>query len=114
MQGFGAVDHSPAEPVFHEPWEGRARVLLEAGSGAGQASGGETRPSIERVGPGPYPTSSYYEHWLTAAAALAVQHGVGARGGREARAARGVPAGGPVAAGRGRRPRAGRAPVRAR
>ena len=98
MQGFGAVDHSPAEPVFHEPWEGRARVLLEAVSGAVQASGGETRHSIERMDPGHNLTSGYYEHWLTAAATLAVEHGLVSREELEARAGGRFPLSGPVQA----------------
>ena len=28
MQGFGAVGHSPAEPVFRRRWEAVARALL--------------------------------------------------------------------------------------
>ncbi len=96
MQGFGAVAHSPAEPMFHEPWEGRARALLEAVAGAVQASGGEFRHSIERMDPGHYLTSSYYEHWLTGAATLAVEHGVVTRAELEARAGGRFPLGGPV------------------
>ena len=76
MQGFGAVDHSPAEPVFRHRWEAAARALLAVVAGAAEASGGEFRHSIERMEPGHYLTSSYYEHWLTAAATLAVEHGL--------------------------------------
>src|SRR5215831_12442984 len=76
MQGFGAVDHAPAEPVFHEPWEGRARALMEIVLIAAEPNGGEFRHAIERMAPGHYLTSSYYEHWLTAAATLAVEHGL--------------------------------------
>ena len=72
MQGFGAVVHSPAEPAFHDRWEAVARALLAVVAGAVGASGGEFRHSIERMAPGHYLTSGYYEHWLTAAATLAV------------------------------------------
>jgi nitrile hydratase subunit beta len=99
MQGFGAVDHSPAEPVFHQPWEGRARALLEAIAGAVQASGGEFRHSIERMDPGHYLTSGYYEHWLTGAATLAVEHGLVTQAELEARAGGRFPLSGPVHAG---------------
>ena len=68
MQGFGAVDYSPAEPVFRYQWEAVARALLVVVAGAVGASGGEFRHSIERTEPGHYLTSTYYEHWLTAAA----------------------------------------------
>ena len=60
-QGFGAVGHSPAEPVFHQRWEAVARALLEIVAGAAEASGGEFRHAIERMEPGHYLTSSYYE-----------------------------------------------------
>jgi nitrile hydratase len=75
-QGFGGVVASPAEPVFHDRWEAVARALVVIVAGAVDASGGEFRHSIERMEPGHYLTSSYYEHWLTAAATLAVEHGL--------------------------------------
>src|SRR5258708_12965865 len=74
MQGFGAVDHAPAEPVFHEPWEGRARALMEVVLGAGQPNGGEFPHPIERMNPGPYLTSPYHHHWLTPPPTPAVAH----------------------------------------
>jgi hypothetical protein len=43
MQGLGAVDHSPAEPVFRYRWEAVARALLAVVAGAVEASGGEFR-----------------------------------------------------------------------
>src|SRR5260370_20583518 len=75
-QGFGTVAHSPAEPAFAYRWEAVARALLMVVAGVVQASGGEFRHSIERMEPGHYLTSSYYEHWLTAAATLAVWPGL--------------------------------------
>ena len=96
MQGFGPVAHSPAEPVFHEPWEGRARALLEVVAGAVQPNGGEFRHAIERMAPGHYQTSSYYEHWLTAAATLAVEHGLVTQAELDARAGGRFPLSGPV------------------
>jgi nitrile hydratase subunit beta len=96
MQGFGAVDHSPSEPVFHEPWEPAARALMSVVAGAVKPSGGEFRHSIERMDPGHYLTSSYYEHWLTAAATLAVEHGLVTHSDLEARAGGRFPLSGPV------------------
>ena len=98
MQGFGAVGHSPDEPVFHQPWEARARALMEAVLGAVRPNGGEFRHAIERMSPGHYLTSSYYEHWLTAAATLAVEHGLFTREDLEARAGGAFPLSGPVLA----------------
>lgn len=96
MQGFGAVDHTPAEPPFHEPWEGRARALLSLVAAAVRASGGEFRHAIERMAPGHYLTSGYYEHWLTAAATLAIEHGLVSAEDLEARAGGRFPLSGPV------------------
>ena len=96
MQGFGPVGHSPAEPVFHEQWEARARALMEVVLGAIGPTGGEFRHAIERMDPGHYLTSSYYEHWLTAVATLAVEHGLFTREDLEARAGGGFPLSGPV------------------
>jgi nitrile hydratase len=98
MQGFGTVDHSPAEPVFHERWEATTRALLHLVVGTLKTSGGEFRHSIERMEPAHYLTSSYYEHWLTAAATLAVEHGLLARADLEARAGGRFPLSGPVLA----------------
>jgi nitrile hydratase subunit beta len=61
---------------FTTRWEAVARALMAVVAGAVEASGGEFRHSIERMEPGHYLTSSYYEHWLTAAATLAVEHGL--------------------------------------
>jgi nitrile hydratase len=98
MQGFGRVGHSPAEPAFPHRWQAVARALLLVVAGAVEASGGEFRHSIERMEPGHYLTSSYYEHWLTAAATLAVEHGLMTRTELEARAGGRFPLSGPVLA----------------
>jgi hypothetical protein len=112
MQGFGAVDHSPAEPVFRHRWEAVARALLAVVAGAVGASGGEFRRSVERMEPGHYLTSGYYEGWLTAAATLAVEHGLvtvfeleAQAGGRPARAGCICSRPGPQPGGRARRAR---------
>jgi nitrile hydratase len=96
MQGFAEVSYSPAEPVFRHRWEAVARALLVVVAGAVEASGGEFRHSIERMEPGHYLTSSYYEHWLTAAATLAVEHGLVPHSELEARSGGRFPLSGPV------------------
>ena len=98
MQGFGPVDHSPSEPVFHAAWEAQARVLMGLVAGAVRASGGEFRHAIERMDPGHYLSSSYYEHWLTGAATLAVEHGLVTREELASRAGGAFPLSGPVLA----------------
>jgi nitrile hydratase subunit beta len=98
MQGLGPVAHSPAEPVFDREWQAVARALLVVVIRAVQASGGEFRHSIERMEPGHYLTSGYYEHWLTAAATLAVEHGLITRADLDARSGGRFPLSGPVLA----------------
>jgi len=98
MQGFGAVGHSPAEPAFPHRWQAVSRALMIVVSDAVEASGGEFRHSIERMEPGHYLTSSYYEHWLTAAATLAVEHGLVTLADLEERAGGRFPLSGPVLA----------------
>ena len=98
LQGLGPVVHSPAEPAFHDRWQAVARALTAVVAGAVEASGGEFRHSIERMDPGHYLTSSYYEHWLTAAATLAVEHGLVTHAELEARASGRFPLSGPVLA----------------
>ena len=98
MQGFGPVVHSPAEPAFADRWEAVARALPLVVARAVEVNGGEFRYSIERMAPGHYLTSSYYEHWLTAAATLAVEHGLVTSAELEERAGGRFPLSGPVLA----------------
>jgi nitrile hydratase beta subunit len=98
MQGLGPVAHSPTEPVFPDRWQAVARALMVIVAGAAGVSGGEFRHSIERMEPGHYLTSGYYEHWLTAAATLAVEHRLVTRSQLEARAGGRFPLSGPVLA----------------
>src|SRR3974377_1303277 len=76
MEGFGRVWHTASEPVYAEDWERRAHRVMLAVIIAVQASGPGVRHSVERVAPGHYLTSSYYEHWLTGVSTLAVEAGV--------------------------------------
>ena len=76
MEGFGPVEHEPAEDVFQEDWERRAVRVMLAVNMVVQAGGGEFRHSIERMDPGHYLRSSYYEHWLTGVSTLAVESGI--------------------------------------
>jgi nitrile hydratase subunit beta len=76
LDGFGPVVVEPDEPVFHEDWERRTFRLSAAAGSALQYSGGAFRHSIERMDPGHYLTSSYYEHWLTGISTLIVEAGL--------------------------------------
>lgn len=74
--GFGPVVVEADEPVFHEPWERTARALVYAAVMAtDNPNTSAFRWSIERMDPEHYLTSSYYEHWLTSAATMAVEGG---------------------------------------
>ena len=75
--GLGPVHVEQDEPVFHAPWERTARALVYAAMSAHpDPTTSAFRHAIERMDPGHYLTSSYYEHWLTAAATVAVESGV--------------------------------------
>ena len=76
LEGFGAVEIEPDEPVFHEDWERRTFRISAAAGSALRYSGGTFRHSIERMDPGHYLTSSYYEHWLTGISTLIVEAGL--------------------------------------
>ena len=76
MDGFGAIDAEPNEPVFHEPWEKQVFGLMYACFGAGQFNVDEFRHGIERMGNTEYLQSSYYEHWLAALETLLIEKGV--------------------------------------
>ena len=76
LKGFGAVQMEVDEPVFHAVWERTARALFYAAMGTHpNPTTSAFRHSIERMDPAHYLTSSYYEHWLTAAASVAVEYG---------------------------------------
>jgi nitrile hydratase len=76
MQGFGEVEVEPAEPVFHHEWEGRAFGLAGGVLMAGGFNTPMFRHAMERMEPGHYLNSSYYEHWLTGVATLLVERGM--------------------------------------
>ena len=75
--GHGAVEVEADEPVFHHDWERVARALTYAAvARMPNANTSAFRHVIERMEPGHYLTSSYYERWLTAAATIAVESGL--------------------------------------
>ena len=66
MHGLGPVVAEKNEPVFHEPWEGRAFGLFAATFVFAGYTVDEFRHAIEKIAPAHYLESSYYEHWLAA------------------------------------------------
>jgi len=100
MEGFGSVEVDAGEPAFRHAWEARMFGI----AGGALASGGFNTPmfrhAIERMDPGHYLTSSYYEHWLTAVATLLVEAGTISPDELDARAG-GFPLSHPAAVGAG-------------
>lgn len=76
MEGLGPLAIEKDEPVFHERWEGRVIALNMAMGAWGKGNVDAFRHAIERI-PGPqYLAKSYYERWLEAVVALAVEGGL--------------------------------------
>ena len=93
MHGLGPISPEADEPVFHEPWEGRAFALFAGTFVFAGYTVDEFRHAIERMDPAHYLESSYYEHWLTAFEEVLVERGFLTRAELDARAAQ-IAAGG--------------------
>lgn len=65
MHGMGPIEYDPHEPVFHDPWEGRAWGIMRATSRYGRGRWGNSRFDLERIPPADYLRMSYYERWFT-------------------------------------------------
>ena len=76
MHGLGPLLIEADEPLFHAPWEARA-VGLNAALGAwGKWNVDAFRQSMERIPAGDYLRMPYYQRWLTALTALAIEKGL--------------------------------------
>jgi len=64
MHGMGPVEPEANEPVFHAEWEKRMFAMNNAISALGVRNIDESRHARERMNPGAYLSSSYYEIWL--------------------------------------------------
>jgi nitrile hydratase beta subunit len=74
---FGPVFIEPDEPVFRERWEAAALVMVGVVSAQlPNSTPSYFRHTVERMDPAHYLSSPYYEHWLTAAATMAVEAGL--------------------------------------
>ena len=67
-------------------WEARTFAVAGGALGAGGFNTPMFRHAIERMDPGHYLTSSYFEHWLTAVATLLVEAGMISKDELDARA----------------------------
>ncbi|MGH7920534.1 MAG: SH3-like domain-containing protein [Candidatus Dormibacteraceae bacterium] len=66
QHGHGPVAVEPAEPVFHQPWEGRVYALMVLARARGLFNLDEMRRAIEEMRPPEYLAAGYYERWLSA------------------------------------------------
>jgi nitrile hydratase beta subunit len=64
MHGMGPVQREENEPVFHEPWEGRAYALTRLVRGQ-TYNLDHSRHLLELMPPAEYLRMSYYERWFT-------------------------------------------------
>lgn len=87
-QGWGTVTIEPDEPVFAEPWHGRAFALGLASMGVSGTNLDAFRHGLERLHPLDYLSDGYYGRWLACAELLVVDSGVLAPGAVDARARR--------------------------
>ena len=76
MHGLGPIDPEPNEPVFHEGWERRCFALTVAAGFLGEWNIDMSRHARERMRPGHYLETSYYEHWLHGLQTLLVERGL--------------------------------------
>ncbi len=76
MHGLGPIAHTPKEPAFFQPWEGRVFAMLVSVNGVGHFNTDEFRHAMERMHPVEYMTVSYYEHWLHATETLLQEKGL--------------------------------------
>ncbi|MEL7070934.1 MAG: hypothetical protein AAGN15_20135 [Cyanobacteria bacterium J06581_3] len=73
MQSMGSIPIEEDEPVFHSDWEAKVFAMSFATFG-NFFTVDETRHASERMPPGEYLSSSYYERWLYALELLMAEH----------------------------------------
>lgn len=76
MQDMGRVQREENEPVFHEPWEGRALAMSLATAAWRKWNLDAFRHQIELLPPADYLRMSYYEKWFTAVTERLVASGL--------------------------------------
>src|SRR5215471_1483645 len=76
MDGFGPVEEEPNEPVFHEPWDGRAFGMLFMCLPMISLPVDALRHRIERQHPVDYLAASYYQRHLNNLENLLIETGI--------------------------------------
>jgi nitrile hydratase beta subunit len=76
MQDMGPVEAEENEPVFHEPWQGRAYAVTRAMGAWGKWNLDASRFQREQIAPLDYFRLSYYERWIVALVELMLKNGM--------------------------------------
>jgi nitrile hydratase len=76
LTGFAPLVPEQDEPPFHADWEAHVFALNGALIRRGIYNLDEFRDAVERIPPGEYLASSYYEKWFRAISTLLVDKGV--------------------------------------
>jgi len=76
MHGFGPVKREEHEQPFHAEWEKIVFAINRVSGSQGLYDIDESRYGIERMKPGQYLTSSYYERWLDSAIRNLTEKGI--------------------------------------
>ncbi|CAM3830641.1 SH3-like domain-containing protein [Kibdelosporangium persicum] len=76
MYGFGQIVAEQDEPPFHADWEAHVFALNSTLVRQGVYQIDEFRDAVERLPPGQYLASSYYQRWFLAIRALLIEKGV--------------------------------------
>jgi nitrile hydratase subunit beta len=76
MQDMGPVQAEKNEPVFHEPWQGRAYAVTRAMGGWRKWNLDASRFQREQMAPVDYFRLSYYERWIVGLVELMLKNGM--------------------------------------
>ena len=74
MQDMGPVQTEKNEPVFHEPWQGRAYAVTRAMGAWRKWNLDASRFQREQIAPVDYFRMSYYERWIVALVELMLKN----------------------------------------
>lgn len=74
MQDMGPVQVEKNEPVFHEPWQGRAYAVTRAMGAWHKWNLDASRYQREQIAPLDYFRMSYYERWIVALVELMLKN----------------------------------------
>ena len=76
MHGMGPIQVEKNEPVFHEPWQGRAYAVTRAMGAWRKWNLDASRFQREQIAPVDYFRMSYYERWIVGLTDLMLKTGL--------------------------------------